>query len=36
MGFEILNDVGGVKNKEKVSRNELEKIKNHCIICEKL
>ncbi len=34
MGFAILHDIGGVKNKEKVSKTELEKIKDHCIIGE--
>ncbi|MCF8009299.1 MAG: HD domain-containing protein, partial [Halanaerobiales bacterium] len=34
MGFSILHDIGGVENKEKVSKLELEKIKDHCIIGE--
>ncbi|MGM0445888.1 MAG: HD-GYP domain-containing protein [Bacillota bacterium] len=34
MGFAILHDIGGVKNKDNVSKIELEKKKDHCIIGE--
>ncbi len=34
MGFAILHDIGGVKNRDKVSKTELEKIKGHCVIGE--
>lgn len=34
VGFAIMHDIGGVENKEKVNKSELEKVKSHCIIGE--
>lgn len=35
LAFAIMHDIGGVENKKKVSKTELEKGKTHCIIGEK-
>jgi len=34
LAFAIMHDIGGVKNKGKASKSEMEKIKEHCIIGE--
>jgi HD-GYP domain-containing protein (c-di-GMP phosphodiesterase class II) len=36
LAFAIMHDIGGVENKKEVSKNELEKIKGHCIIGEQI
>ncbi|TDX46348.1 HD-GYP domain-containing protein [Orenia marismortui] len=35
LAFAILHDIGGVENKKKVSKDELEQAKEHCIIGER-
>jgi HD-GYP domain-containing protein (c-di-GMP phosphodiesterase class II) len=35
LAFSIMHDIGGVENKKGVSKSELEKAKNHCVIGEK-
>ena len=34
LAFSIMHDIGGVENKKGVTKSELEKVKNHCVVGE--